>query len=130
MSRLSMGVFGSGALFNLLAGVPFLLLPQRMTELLGAEGSPLASLFMQLTGCSVVLFGVLYALIASDIRRFRPLILLGVAGKLTVVVLVWYAWFSAVLGWFLPLLVLADALYSLLFVHVYWATAESGCAGS
>ncbi len=120
MIRWSNGVFASGALFNLLAGLPFLLLPQQMSVLLGATGSPLAYLFMQLTGGCVLLFGVIYALISRDIRRFRPLILVGVAGKLTVVVLVWYYGFAGVLGLFLPLLVLADLLYGLLFLRAWW----------
>ena len=67
-----------------------------------------------------MLFGVIYALISRDIRRFRPLILVGVAGKLTVVVLVWYYGFAGVLGLFLPLLVLADLLYGLLFLRAWW----------
>ena len=88
MRRMALTIFGSGAVFTALAGLPFLLAPQLMSGLLGAQGSPLASLFMQLTVGYVLLFGVIYALTASDPLRFRPLIVLGVASKLMVVRLV------------------------------------------
>lgn len=119
MRRMALTVFGSGAVFNALAGLPFVLAPQWMSGLLGAQGGPLASLFMQLTGGCVLLFGVIYALIANDPLRYRPLILLGVAGKLMVVALVWYYWAQGALGWLLPLLVLVDALYSVCFLRAF-----------
>ena len=72
--------------FNLLAGLPLLLAPDVMMTTLGVE-VPSDLLFHRFTGLLVVCFGGLYALVAQDAARFRPLVWLGIIGKAGVVAL-------------------------------------------
>lgn len=78
-------LFICAALFNLLAGLPFLLVPGPAAELLGLPLNPTALLFIHITMGLVVLFGGVYWLIARDPVRYRPFISLGVVLKNLVV---------------------------------------------
>ena len=62
--------------FNLVAGLPLLIAPGAALAAFGVA-VPGDLLFHRFTGLLVVCFGVLYALVASDAARFRPLIWLG-----------------------------------------------------
>jgi hypothetical protein len=74
------------ALFNFAAGLPLLLAPD---ALLASQGQPVPDelLFHRFTGLLVVCFGLVYALVAHDQMRYRPLVWLGVIGKAGVVAL-------------------------------------------
>ncbi|MFM9865877.1 MAG: hypothetical protein ACKVRO_19965 [Micropepsaceae bacterium] len=79
--------------FNLLAGLPLLLAPDLMMTSLGVP-VPADLLFHRVTGLLVACFGVLYAFVAHDAVRFRPLVWLGIVGKGGVVALFTEAYVS------------------------------------
>ena len=85
--------FIAAALFNVAAGLPLLVAPAQMMPSFGLA-VPDELLFARFTGLLVVAFGGLYAFIASDVQRYRPLTWLGIVGKAGVVALFTEAWMS------------------------------------
>ncbi len=79
--------------FNFLAGLPLLIAPAEMQASLGVA-VPDDLLFHRFTGLLVVCFGALYAFVALDLTRYRPLVWLGVVGKAGVVALFTEAWMA------------------------------------
>ena len=79
--------------FNFVAGLPLLIAPGAMLASVGVS-VPDDLLFHRFTGLLVVCFGILYAFVASDAVRFRPLVWLGVVGKAGVVALFTEAYVS------------------------------------
>jgi hypothetical protein len=79
--------------FNFAAGLPLLIAPAEMQASLGVA-APDDLLFHRFTGLLVVCFGVVYAFIAQDLMRYRPLVWLGVIGKSGVVALFTEAWMA------------------------------------
>ncbi len=78
--------FIAAAIFNFLAGLPTLLVPEMMAASVDMP-PPTDPLFHRFTGLLVVCFGVVYWMIANDLERYRPLVWLGVVGKTGVVAL-------------------------------------------
>lgn len=97
--------------FNLVAGLPLLIAPGAALAAFGVA-VPGDLLFHRFTGLLVVCFGVLYALVASDAARFRPLISLGIVGKTGVILLFTQAYLSGGV----PFTAYAMALGDLAFV--------------
>jgi hypothetical protein len=79
--------------FNFVAGLPLLIAPAEMQASLGVA-APDDLLFHRFTGLLVVCFGVVYAFVAQDLMRYRPLVWLGVVGKAGVVALFTEAWLA------------------------------------
>ena len=116
-------LFISGAIFNLLAGLPFLIAPEFMAALMGLELNATAAMFLQLTFALVVVFGWVYWMIARDPVRNRPYILLGIILKLLVVAIFFGHWLSGNIPGHLPALASGDIFYALLFWLYYRRTA-------
>lgn len=114
-TRHSRQLFICAALFNLLAGLPFLLAPGPAAELLGLSLNPTALLFIHITMGLVVLFAGVFWLIAQDPVRYRPYISLGAALKTLVVVVILGHWLAGTIGWRLPALAVGDLIFALLF---------------
>lgn len=112
-------LFISGAIFNVLAGLPFLFAPQFMAALMGLELNATAAMFMQLVFGLVVVFGWVYWMIARDPVRNRPYILLGMILKVLVVTIFYGHWLVGNISWQLPVLASGDILYTLLFWLYY-----------
>lgn len=85
--------FWVAAIFNLIAGLPLLLAPDAMVASLGLP-APADFMFHRMTALLVVCFGGLYAFVAQDLERYRPLLWLGVAGKAGVVAMFTEAYLS------------------------------------
>lgn len=85
--------FWVALVFNLLAGSPLLFAPDLMLRSFGTDVPP-DLLFHRFTGLLVVCFGALYALVALDPVRFRPLVWVGIVGKAGVVALFTEAYVS------------------------------------
>lgn len=85
--------FIAAAAFNFLAGLPLLIAPAEMQAALGVT-PPDDLLFHRFTGLLVACFGVVYAFVAQDLMRYRPLVWLGVVGKAGVVALFTEAWLA------------------------------------
>lgn len=79
-------IFWAAAAYNWLVGLPMLLAPALLLQMMGAA-APADLSFHRISGALIVCFGGLYAFIAEDPKRYRPLAWLGVAGKLGVVAL-------------------------------------------
>ena len=73
---------------------------------------------MQITGLLVACFGIVYAICAADIARFRPVLWTGVIGKAGVIAMLAPQVASGALppvtGWILT----GDALFTLLFLLI------------
>ena len=86
-------LFAVAAAFNFLMGVPLLLVPTWMASAVGMM-VPDDLLFHRIAGALIACFGGLYAFIANDPIRYRPLAALGAIGKATAVVVFTQAWLA------------------------------------
>jgi hypothetical protein len=84
-------LFWVAAAFNLAAGLPLLLTPGFMLQTLEVAPPPDLA-FHRMCGLLVVCFGVIYAMIARDLARYRPLVSVAVVGKAGVFAIFAYAW--------------------------------------
>ena len=102
--------FWVATVFNLLAGLPLLLAPDVMMTSLDVD-VPADLLFHRFTGLLVVCFGALYALVAQDAVRFRPLVWLGIVGKAGVVALFTEAYVNGLVPFSLYAISLGDVAF-------------------
>ena len=106
VSRMWQVMLGAAAAYNLLIGVPGMMTGATATD-------RIASLL-------VACFGLVYAIAASDPRRFAPMLWAGIVGKLGIIALLWPSLSDgsapdgtiAVLG--------GDALFTLGFLALLW----------
>ncbi|WP_308910550.1 hypothetical protein [Pseudokordiimonas caeni] len=108
-------LFGSGALFNFAAGLPFLVNGELAGRLLGMAPAPTYGVFERFVGFAIVLFGWMYFMIARDPVTYRPYILAGIVGKLGTVIIAWAALLEGLTNLPFPMLVLGDLVYAILF---------------
>lgn len=113
--------FWVATVFNFLAGLPLLLAPDAMMAALGVA-VPADLLFHRFTGLLVVCFGGLYALVAQDAVRFRPLVWLGIVGKAGVVALFTEAYMSGRVPFPLYAIALGDVAFIAGFAAFLWTT--------
>jgi hypothetical protein len=99
-------LLGAAAAYNLLIGVPGVVM--------GATASD------RIVSLLVACFGLVYAIAASDPRRFAPMLWAGIAGKLGIIALLWPSLSdgSAPAGT-IPVLA-GDALFTLGFLALLW----------
>jgi hypothetical protein len=116
-------LFISAAGFNILAGLPMLVVTAKFAELMGLQLNPTATMFIQLTACIILVFGGAYWMIARDPARFRPYIPLGIILKAVVIVVFFGHWLSGSISWPLPALASGDVIYAVLFWRYYKQTA-------
>ena len=120
MATYARWLFGTGAAFNIAIGLALLFLRPLMQTRLGIEPAEGANLVLaNLAGLLAAMVGVIYAMIAREPDRYRPIIVLAALGKLAAVALVVTPWLRGEVGPQLPALVMGDALYALLFLD-FW----------
>jgi hypothetical protein len=127
-ARAGAWLFGISSAFNIGAGLLLFLRPalvQTMLAIPPLEG--MAIVFADFCGLLVMLFGLAYACVAYDPVRFRLYIPLGMAGKLSAVVLVWSATIRGLIGFGPSVIVMADLVFVLLFA-VYLRRTPAGSA--
>jgi hypothetical protein len=110
-------LFGTAAVFNLAVAGGLLFLRPWLASLLKLdpiEGSNIVTL--SLTACFVGLFGYAFALAALDPLKYRPIIWLGAIGKLLAVACVVGPWLLEIIPAALPVFIMADLIYALLFI--------------
>ena len=95
-------LFGA-ATFNLLIGIGGLIDPVATTE-------------GRIVGLLVACFGIVYALVGTDIARFRPMLWAGVIGKLGVIALLGPEVASGKQPGFVGPILVGDALFTLAFL--------------
>jgi hypothetical protein len=113
--------FWVATVFNLLAGLPLLLAPDVMMMSLDVD-VPADLLFHRFTGLLVVCFGALYALVAQDAVRFRPLVWLGIVGKVGVVALFTEAYVNGLVPFSLYAISLGDVAFVAGFIAFLMTT--------
>ena len=111
-------VLFAAAAYNLVIGVGGLL-------------DPAATVEGRVVGLLVACFGLVYALVGSNIARFRPMLWAGVIGKLGVVALMGPQVAAGGLPVFIGPILLGDALFALAFLWLLlklpaWARMERG----
>lgn len=84
-------LFLAAAIFNFAAGLPLLLTPALMLQTLEVP-APDDLTFHRMCGLLVVCFGVLYAMFAQDLARYKPLVWVAVLGKAGVFAIFAYSW--------------------------------------
>ncbi len=99
------------AVFNFVAGIPLTIAPAEMAASLGLP-VPDDLMYHRFTGLLVACFGGVYALMASDPMRYRPVLWTGVIGKAGVVIM----FTEAFLGGRVPFQAYAVSLGDLAFV--------------
>jgi hypothetical protein len=103
--------FTVAAIFNFAAGLPLAIAPAEMAASLGVP-VPDDLMYHRFTGLLVACFGGVYALLASDPMRYRPVLWTGVIGKAGVVAL----FTEAFLGGRVPFQAYAVSVGDLAFV--------------
>ncbi len=114
-------LFLAAALFNLSSAATLLFFPNIFLARLGIT-DPAAQLLAQSLASSATTWGIGYALVAFDSRRFRPFALLGAISK-TIFAAVYATAFSRGLisfTAFIPAMI--ELLFAALFIEFLWHT--------
>lgn len=110
-------LFGAAAAFNILLCLALVFLRPLLQQRLGIDPAEGVNLVLgNLAGLLAGLLGVIYALIARDPARYRPIIILAAIGKLLAVVTVLTPWLRGEISATLPMLVAGDAVFAALFL--------------
>lgn len=110
-------LFSSAALFNLSAGITFLVGMPWFAALIGMQPAPADPLFWHFGAVLVLAFGWGYWRVSRDPVANRPIIHMGIVGKSLVVLAGYMDWALGNTNWPFVLLISGDAVYVLLFAH-------------
>jgi hypothetical protein len=119
--------FVFAALFNLSAGLLIIFAPGLFYHLLFID-EPItvaAKLYVDLFAVLVIAFGWAYWTISRDPPAHRDLVLMGIIGKLLVVVMAWYHALAGTGPLNIALLILADLAFALFFLRYYLLSRAS-----
>lgn len=116
-------LFRIGAAFNVLVGLPMLVAWPTAAALLGVT-TP-RSVYTDLVGAIVAMFGWVYWRIAEDPVGSRSYVLLGIVGKLTFVAVIYANWALGRAPAALAALVTADLVFAILFARWLRRTATT-----
>ena len=116
-------LFRIGAAFNVLVGLPMLVAWPTAAALLGVT-TP-RSVYTDLVGAIVAMFGWVYWRIAEDPVGCRSYVLLGIVGKLTFVAVIYANWALGRAPAALAALVTADLVFAILFARWLRRTAAT-----
>lgn len=107
-------VFLISALFNFAVGISMFFDLTKFAEAQGLEAMPYDALFSPIIGWFIVVFGLMYLALAQDLAN-KTLALMGLTGKLGIVILVWFAYGSGLAPFTMAALTLIDLLFAALF---------------
>ena len=111
-------LFSVAALFNFSLGLSWLLawpMLQNVLQLAPADGSN--RMILNLCAVLVLTFGYAYYLVGRNPDKFRPYVMLGIVGKLSVVAVALPVLVSGSQGYLLALSLMVDLVFAILFVH-------------
>jgi hypothetical protein len=119
--------FVFAALFNLSAGLMMFFAPELFYRLLFIDEliTVAEKLYVDLFAVVVITFGWAYWTISRDPPAHRDLILMGIIGKLLVVVVAWYHALAGTGPLNFALLILADLVFALIFLRYYLLSRAS-----
>ena len=113
--------FAGAALFNLIASLGPLFAPAVALDLFGMTPLP-DHLFVQLAGVLVLTYGLGYWMVSRNLEA-REIVLLGIIGKCSVVVIIVWAWLHGRAGAAALAAGSGDLLFSIFF-GVFLATRQ------
>jgi hypothetical protein len=108
-------LFLVAALFNWLVALGLLLDASLLFGLFHVTPAPVASLFLYWFAGLVAVFGLGYFWVSRDPARNRPIVLLGIVGKLSVLLIGVAAVALGAISWQILLLVSVDGVFAVLF---------------
>jgi hypothetical protein len=115
--RYATGVFVTAGIANIIVGAATFLAPLTVAEVVGAP-RPETTLFIELAGWLVMVFGLGYCLAGWNPERNRDLMLIGTVGKLLVLPLMVSAWRRGDVGFAGVVGGVGDFVLALLFLDV------------
>lgn len=107
-------VFLVSAAFNFLVGISMFFDLTKFAEAQGLEAMPYDALFSPLIGWFILVFGLMYLALSQDLEN-KTIALMGLTGKLGVVILVWFAYGSGLAPFTMAALTLIDFVFAGLF---------------
>lgn len=116
-------LFTIAAIFNAVVGLAMLLSYDLMVPWLGFPPRP--TVWIHIIALIVLVFGYAYWRIANDPARFREYVVLGIAGKLAFVVVIYGHFIAGDATAALAMLVTADLIFAGLFA-AYLARTPAG----
>jgi len=110
-------LFGSGAMFNFVAGIVFLVAMPQFANLIGMKPIPTDPLFWHFGAVLVLTFGWGYWRVSCAPKVNRPIIHMGIVGKSLVVLAACFDWFVGNTNLPFVILISGDAVYAILFIN-------------
>jgi len=106
-------LFTAAAIFNVVVGLGILVCYDRVGPTLGFPPQP--TVWIHLIAVVVLVFGYAYWRVATDSVRFREYVMLGILGKLALVVTIYGHFLHGSATGALAILVSVDLLFAVLF---------------
>lgn len=125
-SKAHHNALASAAVFNWLVALALFVNAPVLFHLFGVTPAPTEPLFVQLFAGLVFVFGIGYLWAARDSEANRPIILLGILGKITVFLAGLINVVTGQVSWQILLLVSVDLVYATVFVFVLRSTGQHG----
>jgi hypothetical protein len=108
------GVFFTSAIFNFVVGISLAVDASEFAASMGLEVARYDALWSPIVAWFVTLFGVFYLVVWRDLNN-RPIVAIGMVGKLGVVVLMTLAWSRGLAPFAMVGLTLIDLAFAALF---------------
>jgi hypothetical protein len=108
--------FWTAAFFNFAIGAPLFISPEMMVGLTGTVET-IDPALMKVTGALVLCFGVVYAIVGGDPKRYRPVVWAGLLGKLGVAYVYLPDWYHGTIPLTTTLIVLMDMGFIAAFLY-------------
>ncbi|MCA8901145.1 MAG: hypothetical protein KDA53_07820 [Hyphomonas sp.] len=110
--------FWGAAAYHWLVGIPLYLSPALMVDTVGGSVAASDMALMKIIGALLVCFGIVYAIVAHDPARFRPILWAGVIGKLGVALVFARDWLLGTIPW--PTIALSLVDMSLVVIFLFF----------
>jgi hypothetical protein len=107
-------VFLISAFFNFIIGISLFFDLSAFAAARGIEMMRFDALYSPLIGWFIIVFGLMYLALSQDLAN-KTLALLGLTGKLGVIILVWFAWASGLAPLSMAALTFVDLVFAILF---------------
>ena len=115
-------LFWAAAFFNIAVGIPLFIAPDFMAATTGTV-LPADPSLMKVTGSLIICFGIVYAIVAGNPARYRPIVWAGVMGKLGVALIYMPAWFQGSVSPGTILVTLCDIGFAAVFLYFLFRPA-------
>lgn len=122
------GVFLASAIFNFVVGIGLAVDATALAASMGMEVARYDALWSPVVAWFVILFGVFYLIVWRDLSN-RPIVFVGMVGKLGVVVLITLAWSRGLAPFGMVGLTLIDLAFAAVFA-LFLLTRRSASAES